>query len=137
MAAWEAALGPSHPNAAVTANNLAALYGALGRRDEAEALYKRALAIQEAALGPAHPDTAQSLHNLGVLLLERGRAEEAVPPLERALGALEPLLGAAHGHVRACAAWLAEGYGAVGRREEEAGLRARLSLPAAAAATDG
>ncbi len=37
-----------------------------GKLDEAEPLYRRALAIFEASLGPAHPDVATSLNNLAV-----------------------------------------------------------------------
>jgi hypothetical protein len=43
---------------------LAVLYNRQGRYAEAEALYKRALAILEKALGPGHPDMATSLNNL-------------------------------------------------------------------------
>ena len=39
-----------------------------GKYDDAEPLYKRALAIREDTLGPRHPDVASSLNNLGVLL---------------------------------------------------------------------
>ena len=39
-----------------------------GMYDDAEPLYKRALAIREDTLGPRHPDVASSLNNLGVLL---------------------------------------------------------------------
>ena len=39
-----------------------------GRYDEAEPLYKRALAITEKALGPEHPDMATSLNNLALLV---------------------------------------------------------------------
>ena len=39
-----------------------------GKYDDAEPLYKRALAILEETLGPRHPDVAGSLENLASLL---------------------------------------------------------------------
>ena len=39
-----------------------------GMFDDAEPLYKRALAVREETLGPRHPDVATSLDNLGVIL---------------------------------------------------------------------
>ena len=50
---------------------------------EAEAAYKRALAIREKALGPDHPDTAKSLHRVARTALAREQADEAEPYLER------------------------------------------------------
>ena len=41
---------------------------AQGKYDEAEPLYKRALAIHEKALGAEHPQVALALNNLGMLL---------------------------------------------------------------------
>ena len=39
-----------------------------GKYDDAEPLYKRALAIREETLGPQHPHVAESLNNLALLL---------------------------------------------------------------------
>ena len=44
----------------------------MGRYDEAEPLYKKALAILERTIGPAHPDIASLYHNLGGLEHARG-----------------------------------------------------------------
>jgi hypothetical protein len=44
-----------------------------GRFDEAERLYRRALAIMEKALGPEHVEVATLYHNLGGLEFSRGR----------------------------------------------------------------
>ena len=60
----EKALGPDHPDVAMSLNNLAELYRAQGRYADAEPLHKRALTIREKALGPNHPDVALSLSNL-------------------------------------------------------------------------
>ena len=53
LAISEKALGPEHPDVAISLNNLALLYRAQGRYAEAEPLLKRALAISEKALGPS------------------------------------------------------------------------------------
>ncbi len=52
LAILEKALGPEHPNVAMSLNNLALLYEAQGRYGDAEPLYKRSLAISEKVLGP-------------------------------------------------------------------------------------
>ena len=45
------------PSTLGTVGNLAILLDEQGKLDEAEPLYRRALAGKEEALGPAHPDT--------------------------------------------------------------------------------
>ena len=63
LAIREKALGPEHPDVAVSLNNLAVVYRAQAKYAEAEPLHKRALAIREKALGPDHLDVAISLEN--------------------------------------------------------------------------
>ena len=89
----ERALGKDHADVAQSCNNLAELYRALGRYDEADALHRRALEIREQRFGPDHPEVAQTLNNLGVLyaIQERyrrgggrsigGRSRSASPPM--------------------------------------------------------
>ncbi len=57
LAIHEQALGLEHPDTASSLNNLANLYHAQGKYDEAKPLYE----IREQVLGPQHPDTARSL----------------------------------------------------------------------------
>ncbi|MFE4719182.1 tetratricopeptide repeat protein, partial [Streptomyces sp. NPDC056728] len=64
LAISEAALGPYHPDSAISLNNLARTFSALGRHAEALPLAERALAISETALGPDDANTAHSLSNL-------------------------------------------------------------------------
>ena len=45
--------------------------------DEAEALFRRALALKEKLLGADHPDVAVTLNNLGLLLKKQGKLAEA------------------------------------------------------------
>ena len=65
-------------------NNLASLYQAQGRYDDAETPYSRALNIREVKLGPEHPDVANSLSNLASLDQARGRYTDAEVLLKRA-----------------------------------------------------
>jgi tetratricopeptide (TPR) repeat protein len=58
-------------------NSLAALYRRQGRFDEAEPLFRRALAIYEKAAGPEHPAVATLLSNLSQVLKVEGRYDEA------------------------------------------------------------
>lgn len=51
----ERTVGPGHPEVAACLNNLAVLLKGVGKRAEAEALYRRSIAIKEQALGPTHP----------------------------------------------------------------------------------
>ena len=59
LAVAEAALGPDHPDVALTLNGLAELHRAHGDYEAAEPEYARALAIREKALGSDHPDVAR------------------------------------------------------------------------------
>ena len=54
---------PDHENIGTTVNNLAGLYRAQGRLNEAEPVYERGLAITEKAMGPDHPDVASCINN--------------------------------------------------------------------------
>jgi tetratricopeptide (TPR) repeat protein len=64
--------------------------------EQAEPLYRRALAIVEKLLGPEHPDTATSLNNLAALYDAQGEYEHAEPLYQRALAIREQLLGPEH-----------------------------------------
>ena len=67
-----------------------------GRYSEAEALYKRSLAIREKALGPDHPEVAASLNNLASLYAKQGRYAEAEPLYKRSLAIKEKAFGPDH-----------------------------------------
>ena len=54
----------------------------LGQDEEAEALYKRALAIREKTAGGKPIDLAATLHNLGTLYIEQEKYPEAEPLLK-------------------------------------------------------
>jgi tetratricopeptide (TPR) repeat protein len=69
--------GPDHPDVAFVLNSLGVLYKYIGRYDEAERLYRRALAIKENVLGPDHVDVALTLGNLAMLYKTLERYAEA------------------------------------------------------------
>ena len=80
----EKALGPDHPDIAISLTNLAFLYHAQARYAEAEALFRRALAIIEQAVGPAHPKVAATLESYAALLRKTNREYEALKTEARA-----------------------------------------------------
>ncbi len=100
LAIREKALGPAHPDTALSLNNLGALLDSMGDYAAARPYFERALAIYEQALGPAHPDTALSLNNLGGLLDSMGDYAAARPYYERALAIFTAKLGPDHPHTR-------------------------------------
>ncbi|HXS98133.1 MAG TPA: tetratricopeptide repeat protein [Candidatus Limnocylindrales bacterium] len=88
IAAQEKVSGPENPRVAMLLNRLAQALEQKQNPREAEALLRRALAIQHKALGPS-PDTATTLINLGSLLQNLGRADEAERMEREAIGILE------------------------------------------------
>ena len=66
------------------------------KKAEAEALFRRALAVQQRRLGMKHPEVAITLNNLSGLLLDANRAAEAEPVARRALDILDGSLGPEH-----------------------------------------
>ena len=97
----ERALGPMHPDVALSLNNLAWQYRSTGDFAKAEPLYQRALVIKEQALGPAHPGVALSLNNLAELYQATGQYAKAEPLHQRALAIREQTLGPEHPDVAA------------------------------------
>ena len=92
-------MGQPIPEVATRLNNLALLLQETNRLEEAEPLYRRALAIDEAAYGATHPRVATRLNNLALLLQETNRLEEAEPLYRRALEIDEAAYGATHPRV--------------------------------------
>jgi tetratricopeptide (TPR) repeat protein len=75
--------GPPGRDLGGALNNLAQVYGDMGRDAEAEPLYKRALAIMEKAVGLDSADIAPELNNLAALI----SARRATPRPSRCSGA--------------------------------------------------
>jgi hypothetical protein len=92
----EKALGPEHPDTAVSLNNIGRMLQDRGDLTGARPLLERALAITEEALGSEHPDTAEKLNNLANLLRDQGSLSGARRLYERALAISEKALGPEH-----------------------------------------
>jgi len=87
---------PKDSGLSLTINSLANDYDLQGRSDEAEALYKRALAIQEATLGADHPYVALTLGNIAIVYRNQGRYQDAERLHKRALAIREKTYSASH-----------------------------------------
>lgn len=90
----------------------------LGRYDEAELLYRRALDVVDAALGLDHLQAASLYRNLGRLEHTRGRAAEGEALARWGLKIRERALGPDHPEVAADKAALAAILGARGNSAE-------------------
>jgi hypothetical protein len=73
----EAELGPYHPDLASTLSNLGIVAEKTGRPNDAEAFYRRAVAIASASLPPDHTMVVESRRNLEGFCRERGLPIEA------------------------------------------------------------
>ena len=72
-----------------------------GRYDEAEPLFKRALATFEKAVGPEHVDVVAVLTDLARLYEAQGQRGDAEPLYVQALAIREKTLGADHPETKA------------------------------------
>ena len=89
-------LGPDHPYALGSRNNLANAYQDVGRLDEAITLHKQTLDARTHTLGPNHPDTLGSGDNLACAYREAGRLDEAITLHKQTLDARTHILGPNH-----------------------------------------
>ena len=87
---------PPNRDLAGALNNLAQLYGDVGRDADAEPMYKRAIAIMEKAVGLDSAALAPELSNLAALYERQRRYVEAEPLFKRALALSEKSLGPNH-----------------------------------------
>jgi tetratricopeptide (TPR) repeat protein len=81
---------------AAALNNLATVDHALGKNAQAEAEYRRELAIRKKLPGEKPIDMAPALHDLGTLLVETRKFGEAEPLLRESLDIREKELGPDH-----------------------------------------
>ena len=94
--ALEVLLGPDHPDALASRNNLAGAYESVGRLTEATALYEQVLADSIRVLGEDHPNTLASRNNLAHAYHAGGRFTEAIALFERVLADSIRVLGEDH-----------------------------------------
>ncbi len=118
----ERLVGPDHPEAVDSRNNLARALYAAGRLTEALALYEQAFALRERLLGPEHPSTLTTRANLAGVYGELGQFEQAAALLEATLADSERVLGTEHPSTLTTRANLAGVYGELGQFEQAAAL---------------
>ena len=94
--ALEVLLGPDHPDALASRNNLAGAYESVGRLTEATALYEQVLADSIRVLGEDHPNTLASRNNLAHAYHAGGRFTEAIALYEQVLADSIRVLGKDH-----------------------------------------
>src|SRR6218665_3618948 len=82
-----------HHDTLAAMNNLARLYGILGRYAEAVPLMRRTLDAHERLSGSEGATTMIAVNNMAVLLIAQGRSAEAEPLLRRLLDVRERRLG--------------------------------------------
>jgi tetratricopeptide (TPR) repeat protein len=128
LAIREEARGPSHPDVALSLNNLALIYHNQGNYAEALRLHERALAIYEQTLGPNHTDVALSLGNMAEVYTRQGNYEEASRLHRKALAIREQALGPNHPDVAMSLHNLALVYGEEGNYEEALRLLERAQM---------
>jgi Tfp pilus assembly protein PilF len=81
---------------AAALNNLAQIYADQGHDDQAEPIYKRAIALMEKGTGLDSVEIAPVLNNLAALDQRQGRFAEAEPLFKRALAIREKALSREH-----------------------------------------
>lgn len=92
----QAELGPDHPKAISTLNNVAALTRQQGHVERAVELQRGALAATEGAWGADHPKTAAAYGNLGAFLRDAAEFEESEASLLRAIDIVTEAHGELH-----------------------------------------
>jgi tetratricopeptide (TPR) repeat protein len=107
----------AHPSKAAMWNNLGQVKTALGQWQEAESLYRRAIALWTEVYGPNHPDLASGLTNLAMLYGNRKKYTKAETMLRRALDMDVASVGSVS--VKAAVDWNNLGYVAIRRRAFE------------------
>lgn len=95
LAAYRRHLGEDHEKTGLSWNDRGVLLDTLGRSAEAEADFRRSLAVL-GSLPADDPRLAYPLHNLGSLLLDRGSTDEAERELRKAYELRRRVLGDRH-----------------------------------------
>ena len=125
LADCEETVGSDSSTTMTARHNLAQVYQAVGRLDEAIELFTRTLTDRERVHGPEHPDTLASRNNLAAAYQAVGRMDEAIGLFIRTLTDRERVLGPDDPHTLASRNLLAEAYRAVGRLTEAIELHTR------------
>ena len=124
-AATKAQFGINHTSYAYVLNLLATVYLTQEKYDEAEGLYRRAMAIREKVLGDDHPAVAHTLTNLSLLYSLQRKFAEAEGVLRRALNIQEKALGENDPTLATTLGLLASACLGQGKRQEANALHER------------
>ncbi|MDP1614905.1 MAG: CHAT domain-containing protein, partial [Methylococcales bacterium] len=112
----------NHPSYGIRLNNLAQLYQAMGRYEEAEQLMKEVIRIDKASLGENNPSYGRDLNNLASLYQMTSRHEQAEPLMKEAMQIDKEYLGENHPSYGIRLNNLAQLYQAMGRYIEAEAL---------------
>ena len=97
--------GDEHPHVAAGLNNLAGLLRDQGKLDEAEPLFKEAVAVNKKVHGDEHPNVAAGIWNFAALVVQQGDRTEATRLWQQALAIYEKALGVDHPTTVQCRGW--------------------------------
>lgn len=117
--------GPDHTQVAISINNLAAMYKAQGKFNDAEPLYRDAMAIWEKVFGKESFEVGSSLNNLGDLYLSLGKYDDAETMFKNSLETLEKKMGKDHVSVANVLENMAELYKKTGNKDKATILEER------------
>jgi tetratricopeptide (TPR) repeat protein len=112
LAAFEATLGPEHPNVAISKHNLANILARRGDYAGATAQNLAAIELLNESLGPEHPQVGLLHLNFGRMYNNEGKFAEAKAQVELGLAVLDKALGPEHPQT-------VEGHELLGRIEGE------------------
>ena len=118
-------LGKKHLYNGTVLHNLAYIYKAMGKYEQADPLYQRDLAITEKALGKDHPSVATTLNNLARLYESQGKYHQAESLYQRSLDIREKKLGSDHPKVASSLNNLATLYESQGKYHQAESLYQR------------
>lgn len=121
----ENVLAAENPEIASSLNNIALLYKAQGKYEQAITIEITALDIREKLLGTEHENTSDSLTNLAMMYYSHGKYEQAEPLLLRAVEIKEKLFGVEHPEMAALLNNLSTLYYSQGKYEQVESLSLR------------
>jgi tetratricopeptide (TPR) repeat protein len=114
-ATFAAELGPDHPEALRSMNELGVAYDNAGKLDLAIPLQEETLRLHKARLGPDHPDTLKCMNNLAVSYNYAGQRSRALRLHEEALALTKAKLGPDHPDTLASMSNLGATYNGAGK----------------------
>ncbi|KAF7965512.1 hypothetical protein HWV62_43094 [Athelia sp. TMB] len=128
LAQREAVLGPGvdHLDTLTTVHNLARVCSDLGKYDQADAFYARALTGREKQLGADHPDTLMTMHDVALLRSRQGKYGQSEELFIVVLASQEKWLGPEHLDTLETAENLGNVYIGLGKHDAARLLHARV-----------